>query len=121
MSVTVTATPPTVWIDAPAAASTVSGVVSIIGWAVDNAAAVGTAISSVQIQVDRTVVGTATYGINRPDVCAVYPGRPGCPNVGYSFSMDTSSLSSGSHTITVAATDSDTTPDSGSVSISVTK
>ena len=68
---------------------------TVSGWAVDNASAVGTAISSVQVKVDGSVVGTATYGISRPDVCAVYPGRPGCPNVGYSYSLNTSTLSPG--------------------------
>ena len=63
--------------------------------------AVGSAINSVQVKVDGTVVGTATYGFSRPDVCAVYPGRTGCPNVGYSYSLNTSALSVGSHTITV--------------------
>jgi hypothetical protein len=121
VTVTVQATPPTVWIDAPAARSTVSGTVTVVGWAIDNTSAVGTAISSVQVKVDGTVVGTATYGLNRADVCAVYPGRPGCPNVGYSFSLNTSTLSTGAHTITVTATDSDGTPDSGSASVNVTK
>jgi hypothetical protein len=79
------------------------------------------ALKRVQVKVDGTIVGTATYGISRPDVCAVYPGRPGCPNVGYSFSLNTSSLSSGTHTITVTATDSDATPDTGSASVSITK
>jgi hypothetical protein len=82
---------------------------------------VGTAISSVQVKVDGSVVGTATYGISRPDVCAAFPGRPGCPNVGYSFSLDTSALTPGSHTITVTATDSDMSPDSGSATVNVTK
>jgi len=121
ITVNVQATPPTVYIDSPAPNANVSGIVTVIGWAIDNAATVGTAISSVQVKVDGTVVGTATYGSSRPDVCAVYPGRPGCPNVGYSFSLDTSSLSPGSHTITLTATDSDTSPDSGSASVNVTK
>ena len=120
VTVNVQATPPTVYIDAPTAGSNVSGTVTISGWAVDNAASVGTPISSVQVKVDGTVVGTATYGLSRPDVCAVYPGRPGCPNVGYSYSLNTSTLSMGAHTITVTATDSDTTPDSGSASVSIT-
>ena len=93
--------PPTVFIDAPTSGATVSGIVTVSGWAVDNAAAVGTAISNVQIKVDGTFVGTATYGLSRPDVCAVYPGRPGCPNVGYSYSLNTTTLSVGTHTITV--------------------
>jgi hypothetical protein len=121
VTVNVQAAPPTVFIDTPTQGSTISDTVSITGWAVDNAAAVGTTISSVQVKVDGTVVGNATYGLSRPDVCAVYPGRPGCPNVGYSFSLNTSTLSVGTHTITVMATDSDATPDSNSVSISVTK
>ena len=120
VTVTVQATPPTVWIDIPTAGSMLSGTVTVSGWALDNASAVGTAISRVQVEVDGSVVGTATYGLSRPDVCAVYPGRPGCPNVGYSYSLNTSTLSAGSHTITVTATDSDTPPDSGSMSVNVT-
>src|SRR5207253_2949945 len=114
------ATPPTVWIDGPTQGSTVSGTLTVFGWAIDNASKVGTAISSVQVKVDGAVVGNATYGSSRPDVCAAYPGRPGCPNVGYSFSLNTSSLNPGSHTITVTATDSDGTPDSGSASVTLT-
>ena len=79
----------------------------------------GTAISRVLVKVDGTVVGTATYGLSRPDVCATYPGRPGCPNVGYSFSLNTSTLSVGTHTITVTATDSDATPDATTSSVTV--
>ena len=76
----VQAAPPTVFIDAPTSGAAVSGIVVITGWALDNAAAVGTAISSVQVKVDGILVGAAIYGLSRPDVCAVYPGRPGCPN-----------------------------------------
>jgi Bacterial Ig domain len=125
VTVTVSATPPTVpptvYIDAPAAGSMVSGSVTVVGWAIDNNSTVGTGISSVQVKVDGSVVGSATYGVSRPDVCVVYPGRAGCPNVGYTFSLNTSSLSTGSHTITVTATDNDGIPDSGSASVSVTK
>ena len=111
---------PAVWIDAPTPTSTVSGMVTVSGWALDSASAVGTAISSVQVKVDGSVVGAAAYGLSRADVCAVYPGRPGCPNVGYSYSLNTSTLTAGTHTITVAATDSDATPLTGSYSVTVT-
>ena len=114
-------TPPLVRIDSPAAGSILSGVVTVSGWAVDNAAGAGTPISGVQVKLDGVVVGNAAYGASRPDVCAVYPGRPGCPNVGYTFSFNTSGLVSGNHTITVTATDTDGSPDSGSASVNVTK
>jgi hypothetical protein len=112
--------PPLVAIDAPLAAAVVSGTVTVSGWAIDNGVMVGTAISSVQVEVDGSLVGSATYGINRQDVCMAYPGRPGCPNVGYSYALNTSGLSAGSHVITVLATDSDGIADFGSRSVTVT-
>jgi hypothetical protein len=112
---------PTVHIDSPAAGATVSGAVTVSGWAIDNDSAVGTAIGSVHLLVDGTVVGTATYGASRPDVCAAYPDRPGCPNVGYTYSLNTATLASGSHTIMVTATDSASPPDTGSATITVHK
>jgi sugar lactone lactonase YvrE len=111
--------PPSVWIDSPVAGAAVSGTITVNGWAMDNRAAVGTAIGSVQVFVDGAAVGNATYGLSRPDVCYVYPGRPGCPNVGFSFALNTAALTPGSHTIVVTATDSDTTPDTGSATVVV--
>jgi hypothetical protein len=111
---------PTVMIDSPSAGSVVTGTINVSGWALDNSTAVGTAISSVQVSVDGVSVGNATYGNSRSDVCTVYPGRPNCPNVGYTFSLDTSTLAQGSHVITVSATDSDGNPDTGSASTTVT-
>jgi hypothetical protein len=113
------AAPPSVQIDVPAPNSTISGTAPVAGWAIDNVSAVGTAIQAVQVKVDGSVIGAATYGIARPDVCAVYPGRPGCPNVGYGFSLDTTTLTPGKHTITATATDSDGSPDMGSATTTV--
>ena len=111
---------PSVHIDMPASGATVSGTATVAGWAIDNASTVGTAIGSVQVLVDGTPVGAATYGVSRPDVCAAYPGRPGCPNVGYSYSLNTATLTPGSHTVTVTATDSASPPDTGSASETIT-
>jgi hypothetical protein len=109
---------PAVAIDTPAAGTQLaSGNVVLTGWALDNSAVSGSAIRSVKVSVDGTFAGNATYGISRPDVCTLYPGRPGCPNVGYSFQLN---LSTGPHTILVVATDSDSTPDSASAGVSVT-
>ncbi|MGB7762251.1 MAG: Ig-like domain-containing protein [Bryobacteraceae bacterium] len=112
---------PSVHIDAPAPGATVSGTVTVAGWAIDNASTVGTAITNVQVKVDGAPVGTATYAVSRPDVCVAYPGRPGCPNVGYTYLLNTAALTPGSHTITVAATDAASPPDTGSTSITVQK
>jgi hypothetical protein len=112
--------PPTIFIDTPVPNAVIGRTVTVSGWALDNASVVGTAIGSVQVKVDGTVVGTATYGTPRPDVCAAFPGRPGCPNVGFTYQLNTSSLSAGMHTITAVATDTDTSPDVGSYSVSVT-
>ncbi len=98
--------PPFVYIEAPAPNATLSGTVTIGGWAIENTAIVGPAgISSVAVLVDGTQVGTAAYGVSRPDVCGVFPGRLGCPNVGWSYSLNVASLASGSHTLAIKATD----------------
>ncbi|MDQ2841825.1 MAG: hypothetical protein M3Y72_12460 [Acidobacteriota bacterium] len=78
-----------------------SGNAALGGWAIDSNAAIG----QISVAVDRVQVGTAMYGGNRPDVCAVYPGTIGCPNVGWNFLLDTTTLSNGMHTleITVSA------------------
>ena len=120
MTVTVVGPPPpSVYIDSPASGTALLGAVTVSGWAIDNMTAVGTAISSVQIKLDGALVGTATYGIARPDVCAAYPGRVGCPNVGFTYQLNAASLSSGAHTLTAVATDSDPNPDTGSFSLNV--
>jgi hypothetical protein len=118
VTISVANVPPSVYIDSPAPGAVVAGNVTVTGWALDNTTAIGTPISSMQVKVDGVVVGTATYGTSRPDVCAAYPGRPGCPNVGFTYTLNTATLSPGTHLLTVSATDSDTNPDSGTWTIS---
>jgi N-acetylmuramoyl-L-alanine amidase len=120
VTVTVSLGTPTVWIDSPVQGAVVSGAVTVSGWALDNITAAGTAISSVQVKVDGSVVGNATYGTARADVCSVLPGRPGCPNVGYSYTLNATSLAPGAHTIAVCATDTDAVPDVGCSSVTIT-
>ena len=112
--------PPVVHIDVPAQGSIIAGSTTVSGWAISYATGIGLPISSVQVLVDGTVVGNATYGSLRPDVCAVYPGRPNCPNVGYTYTLNASTLSAGSHTIRAVATDSSATPLSSFAQIQVT-
>jgi hypothetical protein len=101
-----TSLPPTVYLDAPMAGATVAGTVQVYGWAIDNEWRAESAIASVQVLVDGVPAGFA-IAVSRPDVCAAYPGRAGCPNVGFSYLWNTSGLSAGSHTLGILATDSD--------------
>jgi hypothetical protein len=99
-----TTNPMHLFIDAPSAQSTAfNGTVSFLGWAVDDV----TAISQVAFAIDGVAFGNAVYGASRPDVCAAYPGRAGCPNVGWNLTLDTTSLADGSHTLAVTATSAD--------------
>jgi hypothetical protein len=118
---------PTEWpnmsIDTPANGATIGASVPISGWIMNNLYVVGDPIdpASIAIGVDGALVGHATYGGSRPDVCALYPGRANCPNVGYSYTLDATLLAPGQHTITVAASTLAKLPVSGSKAIIVTR
>ncbi len=111
---------PTVHIDYPTAGARLGGTVTINGWALENADLAGpNAVSAVAVFVDGTRVGTAANTV-RSDVCssAAFPGRPGCPNVGWSFDLKVSSLAQGNHTLRIDATD--TAGNTGSSQLSFT-
>ncbi len=96
-----TANPMRVSIDSPGnQSSAFSGVANWGGWAIDDLGA----ITGVTIAVDNVPFGSAFYGGSRSDVCNVYPGRTGCPNVGWNIAMDTTALADGAHTLDVMAT-----------------
>ncbi len=102
--VTAPASPIRVNIDTPGAqGATFSGTAVFNGWAID----MNAAITSVNVFVDGVSYGSATYGVNRADVCNAYPGVAGCPNVGWSFSFDTTGLADGSHTVQITANGAD--------------
>ncbi len=95
---TTDANPITVSIDAPnAQGASVSGTALFGGWAVDSESSV----FSVAISVDGVSYGNAEYGTTRTDVCAVYQNAPGCPNVGWNISIDTTLLGDGQHVLAV--------------------
>jgi len=57
----------------------------------------------------RAVLVDGTHGHgdrNQPRIMCGLSSRPGCPNVGFSYALNTAALTAGSHTITVSATDS---------------
>ncbi|HEY3936777.1 MAG TPA: hypothetical protein VGL97_05080 [Bryobacteraceae bacterium] len=92
--------PTRIFIDVPGSGFSYHGVVKFSGWAVNDNAA----ITGVTVLIDGVSRGSATYGLSRPDVCQVFPGRGGCPNVGWSYDIDTNALANGAHTIVVSAT-----------------
>jgi uncharacterized protein (TIGR03437 family) len=76
-----------------------SGSVAFGGWALaDNEP-----IVAVTVNIDGIAYGNALYGGNRTDVCGMFPNRPGCPNVGWNFGLDTTQLADGKHTLAITA------------------
>jgi sugar lactone lactonase YvrE len=89
------------WIDVPNANSgTLSGTVTISGWAVDAVSG----ISTVQILIDGVPAGSIQPAMPRPDVCAAFPGTVNCPNVGWRYALDTTTLTDGPHMLEIVAT-----------------
>jgi hypothetical protein len=87
-------------LDIPPAGATLSGLVEVAGWALDDR---GTA--KVEVLLDGAVIGQAVYGSERSDVVPDFPGVPGAPYFGFSFEMDTTSFSNGAHSLAARATD----------------
>ncbi len=83
-------------------AGTVSGSVVVSGWALDS----GGPVSDVQVSVDGNVIGTASGGKERSDICILYGTVPGCPNVGWSLTLNTGELTNGTHTLLITASSS---------------
>jgi len=89
------------FLDFPVSDETVSGSIEIVGWALDEIK-----IDRVEIYLDDQYIGNATLGTPRPDVERDYPGRPGTPNFGYIFVLDTTSQTNGPHSIEAIAINS---------------
>ncbi len=88
-------------IEQPTAGAFISGAVTLRGFAIDLGSAVGTGINTVHIYLDGpygtgTIIGGATYGLERPDVAAQYGARFG-PS-GWELAWDTTAgLAPGVH------------------------
>ena len=96
-----TANPTIVSIDYPSSQTgALSGQVGIGGWAINPNAN----IASVKVAIDNIPMGSAGYGGNRADVCAVFSSYAGCPNVGWNFSLDTTLVGDGAHTLQITVT-----------------
>jgi hypothetical protein len=95
---------PQMWIDAPAGGEVVAGTsYQILGWATDPSRVVSLAFTLDGASL--ALNAPYFYGVGRSDVCSVHPGDPGCPNVGFAATFDSTRFAAGSHTLQVSATD----------------
>ncbi|SMC20960.1 Beta-N-acetylglucosaminidase [Clostridium acidisoli DSM 12555] len=97
------ALPARLWIDTPQNNSKQSSnQLNVSGWALSE-----NGVKSVQVALDGGNVQNATLGGARPDVANFYQGYTGGANSGYSANLDISTLSYGTHTVTVTSTGND--------------
>ena len=94
-------------IDTPGQGEVVSGVIINWGWALTpQPANIPTDGSTIDVVIDGVVVGRPTYGFNRADIAALFPGYANTNSaVGY-FTIDTRTLANGVHTIAWVVRDS---------------
>lgn len=108
---------PKMWIDNPASGATIKGATSEInGWSINPSG-----VKKVEIYVDNQLKGTAQIGGSRPDINAVYPEYPGANTSGFSYTLDTISLSAGSKTLKVVSIGNDGTSTTNSKVIKIDK
>jgi beta-N-acetylglucosaminidase/uncharacterized protein YggL (DUF469 family) len=84
--------------DYPTSGSTINGVINVRGWSLD-----GSGVAKVEVLLDGNSVGFAQLGISRPDVAAVFPDYKN-ENSGFQYSLNTSNLTDGQHTLVVRET-----------------
>jgi hypothetical protein len=71
-----------------------TGVVPLVGWALDD-----DGVAAVDVFVDGISAGRATYGGFRPIVAARFPGFPDSDAAGFGFRLDTTRYLNGLHTV----------------------
>ncbi|MDD3223937.1 MAG: Ig-like domain-containing protein [Clostridium sp.] len=105
--------PGKICVDTPSNNSVInSNTLTVSGWSLNV-----TGVKEVQVAIDNGTAVNAPAGLSRPDVNTVYPGYTGGAKSGYSTSLDVSSLSVGSHTLTVKSIGNDGVVTTQNVSI----
>lgn len=100
-------------IDTPRNKSAIKGQSAVQGWFLDVRG-----VSKVEVLVDGKTMGTAQYGLARPDVAKVYPDYQNS-NSGYQFTLNTLHLANGQHTLAVKETSKYNTSKTISYSITI--
>lgn len=103
--------PSTGFIEFPQKFDYVGGDVLFRGWAINEQG-----VTAVQLVVDGNYVGTATYGMSRPDIQDQYPFIINSRFSGWSFNFDTRKLTNAQHRLTARVVSNfGTTTEIGSV------
>jgi hypothetical protein len=79
----------------PSANATLSGTVTLSGYMYSQ----GQKITTGVVLIDGQSAGVVTLGVPRPDVCPSLPNADACPNIGFSYALDTTKLLNGPHVI----------------------
>ena len=78
--------------------ASLTGMVDVSGYAYG----VGTTVKGTVLYVDQMYnYGTVTYGQPVPEVCANLKDVPACPNIGFTYSLDTRRLDNGPHLLSI--------------------
>lgn len=83
------------FLDNPIFGSTLRGTQNVRGWFV-----IPSGVANIEVLVDGSVAGQATYGDERSDVQEVYPEYNN-GNSGFHYALDTTRFSDGLHTVTI--------------------
>ena len=87
--------------DIPADGETVSGSVTLQGWALDEASVDGSGVDRVEIFLDNQPIGVADYGQSRPEIGAAYGQR--FTQAGWRIEVDLTNQPPGQHTLEARA------------------
>ncbi|NRR24054.1 Ig-like domain-containing protein, partial [Brevibacillus sp. MS2.2] len=88
-------------VETPVSNSTISGTALIRGWYLEPSG-----VSKIEVYLNGEAIGEATYGLNRPDIEASYPQYQNA-TAGFEYSLDTTQLNEGIHSIKVTAVKQD--------------
>jgi len=81
------------WVDAPQNEARISSVLEVSGWVINE----GLGVDLVEVELDGVTVGSAQYGLPRPDVVEAMSAQddPNAPMLGFSMTVDIATFPSG--------------------------
>jgi len=95
-------TPPVGVLETVKNGDVLEGLMTLRGWAYDS----GGRVTSATVLLNGAAVGAARLGIARPEVCADLEQAPAaCPNIGFTFDLDTRRYSNGRYTLGIRLLD----------------